>query len=80
MKNLADNGAGAGAMPKPTESEADPEIIDAAGLAIKMQQMLPDPKLLPLLYVTLKMDHDLLLNRFNDLLKFMNDKGLNYDG
>lgn len=79
MLNLikAESGAGVGGKgdaPIPT-----PLHIDAADMAVKMQQMLPDYKLLPLYYLTLKMEHDELKKQFNDLVNILKEKGGMYE-
>lgn len=53
--------------------------FDAAGLAVEMQNMLPEPHLLPLFYLNLKIEQDTLKHEFAKLVSFLNAKGLDYE-
>lgn len=64
--------------PKVQPATLHPDF-DAAGLAVEMQTMIPEPHLLPLFYMTLKLQHDELNRQFNSLVEFLKDKGLDYE-
>lgn len=79
-KAIAENGAGGkGSAPTPTPT---PIIVknDMAGMAIEMQSLLPEPHLLPLYYLNLKLSHDELKLNFEMLLNRLKEIGLDNDG
>lgn len=69
------NGSGGkGIAPTPT-----PTPDDMAGMACDMLGMIPEPHLLPLNFALLKLEHDILTNKFNMLVSFLNEQGLDYE-
>ena len=69
------NGTGGkGTAPTPT-----PPQVDMAGMAVEMQSMLPEAHLLPLFYLNLKLEHELLANEFAKLCSYLKSKGLDYE-
>lgn len=74
-KSEAGNGTGGKATgPTPT-----PTPIDAAGLAVEMMSMIPEPHLLPLFYLNLKVAHDDLKLKVDRIDEFLKSKGLHYE-
>lgn len=52
---------------------------DMAGAACQAQSLIPDAKFLPLYYTTLKFEHENLKREFEKLVKFLAEKGLDYE-
>lgn len=77
MLNKIGDGSGAGG--KGTAPTPTPTPPDMAGMACEMLGMIPDPKLLPLNFVILKMEHEELKRQFDMLINFLNEQGFKYD-
>ena len=52
---------------------------DAAGAACEMQQLIPKPELVPLSLATLQLEHNELKMKFEKLINFLAEKGLDYE-